>query len=88
VKLGNPGLALSIYGDDKRIFRLDFERISSKYNYLLFVSQAETERMLREALDKAGVTIERNLTLTMWPHGSWAWRTFSKTTAVQDNPEP
>jgi 2-polyprenyl-6-methoxyphenol hydroxylase-like FAD-dependent oxidoreductase len=62
VKLGNPGLALSIYGDGKRFFRLDFERISSKYNYLLFVSQAETERVLREALDKAGVTIERHVT--------------------------
>src|SRR5262249_61521175 len=42
VKLGNPGLALSIYGDGKRILRLEFERISSKYKYLLFVSQAET----------------------------------------------
>lgn len=62
VKLGNPGLALSIYGDGKRILRLDFERINSKYNYLLFVSQAKTEKVLREALDKAGVTIERNLT--------------------------
>src|SRR5258707_5308800 len=63
VKLGNPGLALSIYGDGKRILRLEFERISSKYNYLLFVSQAETEKVLREALDNAGGTIERNLTL-------------------------
>ena len=62
VKHGNPGLAFSLYGDGKRIWRLDFERISSKYNYLLFVSQAETERLLREALDKAGVRIERNLT--------------------------
>jgi 2-polyprenyl-6-methoxyphenol hydroxylase-like FAD-dependent oxidoreductase len=62
VKLGNPGLALSIYGDDKRILRLEYQRISSKYKYLLFVSQAETERILQEALDKAGVTIERNLT--------------------------
>jgi 2-polyprenyl-6-methoxyphenol hydroxylase-like FAD-dependent oxidoreductase len=62
VKLGNPGLAFSLYGDGKRIWRLDFERISSKYNYLLFVSQAETENVLREALDKDGVTIERNLT--------------------------
>src|SRR5690348_15896491 len=43
VKLGNAGLAFSSYGDGKRIFRLSFERISSKYNYLLFVSQAETE---------------------------------------------
>jgi 2-polyprenyl-6-methoxyphenol hydroxylase-like FAD-dependent oxidoreductase len=62
VKLGNPGFAFSNYGDGKRIFRLEFERISSKYNYLLFVSQAETENVLREALDKAGVMIERNLT--------------------------
>ena len=61
VKLGNPGLAFSSYGDGKRIFRLEFGRISSKYNYLLFVSQAETEKLLREALEKAGVTIERNL---------------------------
>jgi 2-polyprenyl-6-methoxyphenol hydroxylase-like FAD-dependent oxidoreductase len=62
VKIGNPGLAFSLYGDGERIWRLDFERISSKYNYLLFVSQAETENVLREALDKASVTIERNLT--------------------------
>src|ERR1700746_488206 len=62
VKLGNPGLAFSLYGDGKRICRLGFERISSKYNYLLFVSQAETESVLREALDKACVTVERNLT--------------------------
>ena len=63
LKLGNPGLAFSLYGDGKRIWRLDFERVSSKYNYLLFVSQAETEKVLREALDKAGVTIERNISL-------------------------
>ena len=62
VKLGNRGLALSIYGDGKRILQLEFERISSKYNYTLFVSQAETENVFREALDKAGITIERNLT--------------------------
>jgi 2-polyprenyl-6-methoxyphenol hydroxylase-like FAD-dependent oxidoreductase len=61
VKHGNPGLAFSLYGNGKRIWRLDFEGISSKYNYLLFVSQAETENVLREALDKAGVTIERSL---------------------------
>ncbi len=68
VKLGNPGLAFSLYGDGKRIWRLGFERISSKYNYLLFVSQAETEKALREALDKAGVRIERNLTFLALGH--------------------
>jgi 2-polyprenyl-6-methoxyphenol hydroxylase-like FAD-dependent oxidoreductase len=62
VKPGNPALAFSRYGDGKRIWPLDFERISSKYNYLLFVSQADTENVLREALEKARVTIERSLT--------------------------
>jgi 2-polyprenyl-6-methoxyphenol hydroxylase-like FAD-dependent oxidoreductase len=62
VQHGNPGLAFSLYGNGKRIWRLAFEGISSKYNYLLFVSQAETENVLREALDKAGVTIERSIT--------------------------
>jgi 2-polyprenyl-6-methoxyphenol hydroxylase-like FAD-dependent oxidoreductase len=61
VKSGNPGRAFSLYGEGKRIWRLDFESISSKYNYLLFISQAETENVLRDALDKAGVTIERNV---------------------------
>ena len=63
VTLGNRGLTGSIYGDGKRIFRLDFEQIDSKYHYLLFVSQAETEKILREALEKAGVKAERNVTM-------------------------
>src|SRR5258708_8936738 len=56
VKLGNPGLALSIYGDGKRILRLEFERISSKYNYLLFFSQTHTHKTFRAPLDKPAVT--------------------------------
>ena len=63
VEHGNHGRAFCLYGDGKRIWRLEFRGIDSKYNYLLFVSQAETENVLREALDKAGVRIERNLTL-------------------------
>ncbi len=63
VGLGNPAQAASIYGNGKRVFRLGFEPIDSKYNYLLFVSQAETERVLRQALSKAGVNIERSVTM-------------------------
>ena len=63
VDIGNPAVAGSIYGDGKRLFRLTFDHIDSKYPYLLFVSQAETERTLREALGRAGVQIEWNLTL-------------------------
>jgi 2-polyprenyl-6-methoxyphenol hydroxylase-like FAD-dependent oxidoreductase len=47
----------------KRIFRLEFNRIDSRYNYMLFISQAETEAILRDALVKQGVTIERDVEL-------------------------
>lgn len=63
VDRGNPGLAGSIYGGGKRVFRLTFDHTDSKYRYILFVSQAETEKVLREALAEAGVPIERNLTM-------------------------
>src|SRR5258707_2879222 len=46
VKLGNPGLALSIYGDGKRILRLEFERVSSKYNYLLLIRSDSSRKIL------------------------------------------
>ncbi len=63
VERGNHAVAASAYGGGKRIFRLEFSRIDSKYNYLLFVSQAETEQVLRDALDKAGVEIEWGVTM-------------------------
>src|SRR5258707_2233466 len=63
VRLGNPGLAASFYGGGKRVFRLDFTRIDSRYHYLLFISQAETERILRTAVEKQGVRIERSVEL-------------------------
>jgi 2-polyprenyl-6-methoxyphenol hydroxylase-like FAD-dependent oxidoreductase len=58
---GNPGVAGSIYGEGKRVFRLDFSRNGSRYGYMLFISQAETEANLRAALDKQQVTIEREV---------------------------
>ena len=63
VRLGNPGLAASFYGGGKRVFRLDFTRVDSRYHYLLFISQAETERILRTAVEKQGVRIERGVEL-------------------------
>jgi 2-polyprenyl-6-methoxyphenol hydroxylase-like FAD-dependent oxidoreductase len=63
VRLGNPGLAGSVYGGGARVFRLDFTQIDSRYDYVLFISQAETERILREAVAKQGVMIERGVEL-------------------------
>lgn len=61
VRRGNPARGGKIYGGGKLIFSLDFTRIESRYNSLLFVSQAETERILREALEREGVVIERGV---------------------------
>jgi 2-polyprenyl-6-methoxyphenol hydroxylase-like FAD-dependent oxidoreductase len=58
VRLGNQGGFGSIYGGGKRVFRLDFSQIDSRYPYLLFISQAETERILREALARHGIAPE------------------------------
>ena len=58
---GNPGQFGSIYGESKRIFRLDFAHNGSRYGYMLFVSQAETEATLRAALEVQQVTIERDV---------------------------
>jgi 2-polyprenyl-6-methoxyphenol hydroxylase-like FAD-dependent oxidoreductase/pimeloyl-ACP methyl ester carboxylesterase len=63
VRLGNPGPAASIYAGGKRVLRLDFTRIDSRYHYSLFISQAETERILRTALERLGVRIERGVEL-------------------------
>src|SRR5260370_25349511 len=63
VRLGNPGFAACVYGGGKRVFRLDFTRIDSRYHYLLFISQAETERILRTAIEKQSVVIERGVAL-------------------------
>jgi hypothetical protein len=53
-RLGNRGQFGSIYGGGKRVFRLDFGHVESRYPFLLLISQAETERICaRPSLAKA-----------------------------------
>ncbi|HTQ48289.1 MAG TPA: FAD-dependent monooxygenase [Polyangiaceae bacterium] len=63
LRSGHPTAGLSLYGDGKRLVHLDFSGIDSRHHYLLFVSQMETERVLREALAARGVDIERGVEL-------------------------
>lgn len=56
VRLGNAGRFGSVYGGGKRVFHLDFSHVESRYPYILFVSQAETERVLRDACARHGVS--------------------------------
>jgi 2-polyprenyl-6-methoxyphenol hydroxylase-like FAD-dependent oxidoreductase len=63
VRLGNRARFGSVYGGGKRVFRFDFGRVESRYPFLLFISQAETERILRQAVGREGVTPEWNTEL-------------------------
>ena len=58
LRLGHPTAGCSVYSGGTLLFRLDFSGIDSRYHYLLFVSQTETERLLRETIEKQGVPIE------------------------------
>src|SRR6202047_1658876 len=63
LRLGNKGRFASIYGGGKRVFRLDFGHVESRYPFMLLISQAETERILREAVARQGVTPQWNTEL-------------------------
>ena len=58
-----PRLGRQLLWRRQGAFRLDFTRVDSRYHYLLFISQAETERILRTAVEKKGVRIERGVEL-------------------------
>jgi 2-polyprenyl-6-methoxyphenol hydroxylase-like FAD-dependent oxidoreductase len=58
VRLGNPAKGGTIYGDGRQLLRLDFTRIESRYNFLLLLSEADTERIMREALAREGTRVE------------------------------
>jgi 2-polyprenyl-6-methoxyphenol hydroxylase-like FAD-dependent oxidoreductase len=58
VRLGQHATGGDIYGEGKRLVHVDFTRIPSSYNYLLFLSQNDTDRILREALEAEGSAIE------------------------------
>lgn len=58
VRLGQHATGGQIYGEGKLLVHIDFTRIPSSYNYLLFLSQNDTDRILREALEAEGSAIE------------------------------
>jgi 2-polyprenyl-6-methoxyphenol hydroxylase-like FAD-dependent oxidoreductase len=61
--LGHPTAGCSVYAGGKRLFHLDFSGIDSRYDYMLFISQTKTERILRERVEKQGVAVERGVDL-------------------------
>ncbi|HEY0791952.1 MAG TPA: FAD-dependent monooxygenase [Chthoniobacterales bacterium] len=69
VSMGNKGLAASVYGGGKRVFQLEFSHVDSRYDYILFISQAETERVLRERLGQQGVAIDWGVEMIAFAQG-------------------
>lgn len=61
--IGNPANAASIYGRSKLLGKVHLAGIKSRYNFILLISQAETERILREQLARQEVLIERGTEL-------------------------
>jgi 3-(3-hydroxy-phenyl)propionate hydroxylase len=58
VRIGHHANGGDIYGEGKLLVHVDFTKIPSSYNYLLFLSQNETDRVLREALEAEGAAVE------------------------------
>ncbi len=58
VRIGHHANGGDIYGQGKLLVHVDFTKIPSSYNYLLFLSQNETDRVLREALEAEGAAVE------------------------------
>jgi 3-(3-hydroxy-phenyl)propionate hydroxylase len=58
VRIGHHANGGDIYGEGKLLVHVDFTKIPSSYNYLLFLSQNETERILCEAIEAEGAAIE------------------------------
>ena len=63
LNLGNEGLFTAIYAEGRELGRVDFRQLDSRFNFILLLSQSETERILREHLEKAGVGVERQTEL-------------------------
>ncbi|MDF5733501.1 MAG: FAD-dependent monooxygenase [Rhizonema sp. PD38] len=58
LRIGNKGTATTIYGDGKRLGKVDLKEIKSRYNFIILIPQSETERILREQLVRQDVEIE------------------------------
>ncbi len=70
LRLGNRAAGGDVYGSGKLLFRADFTKLQSRYNFLLFLSQTETERILREALEAEGAAVEWGVKMTAFGQDS------------------
>ena len=67
---GLPTRHGNFYGEGKALFRLDFAHVQSRFPYILFVSQVETEALLRDAVAAKGVAVEWGTEMIALAQGS------------------
>lgn len=56
--------AFNIWRPDRKLATINLGRVNHRYPFMLILSQAESERILAEALAERGITIERGKALT------------------------
>jgi 2-polyprenyl-6-methoxyphenol hydroxylase-like FAD-dependent oxidoreductase len=67
---GHRAHVANLYSNGQRRARLDFDPLFTRYPYLLFIDQTETERILAGHLATLGVEIERGVELVEFNQGS------------------
>ncbi|KIG10547.1 FAD-dependent monooxygenase [Caballeronia concitans] len=70
LELGHRARVANLYSNGQRLARLDFDPLQTRYPYLLFLPQSETERLMAEHLREAGVHVERGIELADFTQGS------------------
>jgi 2-polyprenyl-6-methoxyphenol hydroxylase-like FAD-dependent oxidoreductase len=63
LKLGNKGFAATLHDGKAKLGKVDLHHIDSRFNFVLLLSQCETERIVREQVERAGVRVERETQL-------------------------
>ncbi len=54
---------IHVYSQRQQVVHVKFDRIESRYNFVLVLPQSVTERLLTERLESLGVTVERGIEL-------------------------
>lgn len=67
--IGSPIRGARFQDRNRSLAEFSFERLRHKYPFLLALSQATTERLLGEALEAAGITVERGTSLVACTDG-------------------
>jgi 2-polyprenyl-6-methoxyphenol hydroxylase-like FAD-dependent oxidoreductase len=63
LRAGHRGRAVNLYSGGRRLVHLDFDPLDTRYPYLLFLDQSETERILDAEAGALGVVVERGVEL-------------------------